>query len=39
VTDLIARVRNLALDLRPTLLDDFGLSAALEACFNAFGRR
>ena len=29
VTDLTTRVRRLSLDLRPSMLDDFGLSAAL----------
>lgn len=30
VRDLIGRVRNLALDLRPSMLDDFGLLAAVQ---------
>jgi PAS domain S-box-containing protein len=29
VDDLLARIRNLSLDLRPPMLDDFGLAAAL----------
>jgi PAS domain S-box-containing protein len=34
--DLIGRVRNLAVDLRPAILDDFGLTAALEALFRRY---
>jgi len=36
VTDLMARVRDLSLNLRPALLDDFGLRAALEWCIQRF---
>ncbi len=35
-TDLLARVRELSLDLRPTVLDDFGLLAALDWLFKRF---
>jgi PAS domain S-box-containing protein len=34
--DLIGRVRNLAVDLRPAILDDLGLIAALEAFFQRY---
>ncbi|MFO0584973.1 MAG: two-component regulator propeller domain-containing protein [Anaeromyxobacter sp.] len=36
---LIARVRNLSLDLRPPLLDDRGLRPALEGWLEAVGKR
>jgi PAS domain S-box-containing protein len=37
--DLAARVRNLALDLRPALLDDFGLLPAIEALLQRYTRQ
>src|SRR5207248_1103741 len=37
--DLIARVRNLALDLRPAVLDDFGLVPALEWLLDRYTRQ
>jgi PAS domain S-box-containing protein len=36
VQNLIAQVRNLSLDLRPSLLDDFGLRATLEWLFERY---
>jgi PAS domain S-box-containing protein len=36
VQDLIAQVRNLSLDLRPSLLDDFGLTPTLEWLFERY---
>lgn len=37
--DLINRVRNLALDLRPSILDDFGFEAALQWLAQRFSRQ
>jgi PAS domain S-box-containing protein len=37
--DLIVRVRNLSLDLRPAMLDDFGLLAALLWLFGRFSKQ
>jgi PAS domain S-box-containing protein len=39
VTDLIDRVRDLSLDLRPAMLDDFGLLPALRWLFERFFRQ
>jgi signal transduction histidine kinase len=39
VTDAIRDLRALAVELRPTALDDFGLQAALERLVDTFGRR
>jgi signal transduction histidine kinase len=39
VTDAIRDLRALAVELRPTALDDFGLEAALERLVDTFGRR
>lgn len=39
VGDLLARVRDLSLDLRPPMLDDFGLAAALRWHVDRFSRR
>jgi len=39
VWDLQARVRNLSLELRPSILDDFGLWATLEWQFERFAAR
>ncbi|MCC6763167.1 MAG: PAS domain S-box protein [Deltaproteobacteria bacterium] len=39
VTDLIDRVRDLSLDLRPAMLDDFGLLSALRWLFERFLRQ
>ena len=36
ITELSSRVRNLSLDLRPAMLDDFGLFAALEWLFDRY---
>ncbi len=36
VTELMAKVRNLSLDLRPAMLDDFGLFPALRWLFDRF---
>jgi signal transduction histidine kinase len=36
VNDLLLRVREMALNLRPTVLDDFGLNAALDWLFKRF---
>lgn len=36
--ELLRRVRELALDLRPSVLDDFGLSAALDDLFKRLAR-
>jgi len=36
VSELSVRIRNLSLDLRPAMLDDFGLFAALEWLFERF---
>lgn len=38
-TDLLYRVRELSLDLRPTVLDDFGLLAALDWLFKRFSQQ
>jgi PAS domain S-box-containing protein len=37
--DLTTSVRNLALDLRPAMLDDFGLLRALEVLFQRYGQQ
>ncbi|HEV7767495.1 MAG TPA: MHYT domain-containing protein [Thermoanaerobaculia bacterium] len=37
--DMTARVRNLALDLRPSILDDFGLVAALQWLIQRYSRQ
>ena len=37
--DLIDRVRDLSLDLRPAMLDDFGLLPALRWLFERFHRQ
>lgn len=39
ISDLAARIRNLSLDLRPAMLDDFGLFAALEWLFERYTRQ
>ena len=39
VSELSARVRNLSLDLRPAMLDDFGLFSALEWLFERFTKQ
>ncbi|MCC6849118.1 MAG: PAS domain S-box protein [Deltaproteobacteria bacterium] len=39
VTDLIDRVRDLSLDLRPAMLDDFGLVPALRWLFERYRRQ
>ncbi|HET9491261.1 MAG TPA: PAS domain-containing sensor histidine kinase [Methylomirabilota bacterium] len=39
VDELVWRVRGLSLDLRPTVLDDLGLRAALEAYFERYTAR
>lgn len=39
VTDLIDRVRELSLDLRPAMLDDLGLLPALRSLFRRFSRQ
>jgi two-component system, NarL family, sensor histidine kinase UhpB len=39
VGDLLSRVRDLSLDLRPPMLDDFGLAAALHWHVDRFARR
>jgi PAS domain S-box-containing protein len=39
VGDLLSRVRDLSLDLRPPMLDDFGLAAALRWQVDRFARR
>lgn len=39
VDELVWRVRGLSLDLRPTVLDDLGLRAALEAYFERYSAR
>lgn len=36
LSELTAKIRNLSLDLRPAMLDDFGLFAALEWLFGRF---
>jgi signal transduction histidine kinase len=36
IADLSGRIRNLSLDLRPAMLDDFGLFAALEWLFGRY---
>jgi signal transduction histidine kinase len=38
-TDLLYRVRELSLHLRPTVLDDFGLLTALDWLFKRFGQQ
>jgi signal transduction histidine kinase len=38
-SDLLRRVRELSLDLRPTVLDDFGLLVALDWLFKRFKRQ
>ncbi len=37
VTELMNKVRNLSLELRPAMLDDFGLFAALDWLYERFG--
>lgn len=39
ISELAARIRNLSLDLRPAMLDDFGLFAALEWLFERYTRQ
>lgn len=39
ISDISARVRNLSLDLRPAMLDDFGLFAALEWLFERYTKQ
>lgn len=39
VIELSGRIRNLSLDLRPAMLDDFGLFAALEWLFGRFNQQ
>jgi signal transduction histidine kinase len=39
VDDLLSKVRDLSLDLRPPMLDDFGLAAALEWHVDRYSRR
>jgi len=39
VNELLQRVREMALNLRPTVLDDFGLNAALDWLFNRLTRQ
>ena len=39
VSELSVRIRNLSLDLRPAMLDDFGLFAALEWLFERYTRQ
>ena len=39
IADLSGRVRNLSLDLRPAMLDDFGLFAAMEWLFGRFNQQ
>jgi signal transduction histidine kinase len=39
VGDLLKRVRQLSLDLRPAVLDDLGLNAAVQAHIDAFSKR
>ena len=39
VSELMGKVRNLSLDLRPAMLDDFGLFAALRWLFDRFQSR
>ncbi len=36
VSDLLARIRRLSLDLRPAILDDFGLLPAMEGLFSRY---
>ncbi len=39
ISDLSSRLRNLSLDLRPAMLDDFGLFAALEWLFERYTKQ
>ncbi len=39
ISELSARIRSLSLDLRPAMLDDFGLFAALEWLFERYTRQ